>query len=184
MKREEQLYQNFVEDFARVICQETEGKGYSDIVFLCIGTDRVIGDTFGPLVGNQLSQAFRCTRRIHVIGTLAHPVNSQNSERMIQQMQRQYQNPFVIAIDSALTAMPCHIGSITVDSGPLCIGRGLRRNHISVGDMNIKGVVARNCNRSDQNFCQLQNTSLQMVMHLADTVAKGIYDTIQLHNCE
>ena len=44
--------------------------------------------------------------------------------------------------------------------------------------MSIKGIVAQNMKTPMQNLNVLQNTSLNLVMNLADTVARGIYNTI------
>ena len=44
--------------------------------------------------------------------------------------------------------------------------------------MNIKGIVAQNMCTAMQNLSVLQNTSLNLVMNLANTVSRGIYNTI------
>ena len=44
--------------------------------------------------------------------------------------------------------------------------------------MNIKGIVAENTSSAANNFCVLQNTSLNLVMNLANVVSRGIYNTI------
>ena len=74
--------------------------------------------------------------------------------------------------------MSDNIGRITVSDGGLCIGSGLDKNNVHIGDMNIKGIVGRDTRKPIQNFRILQNTSLNLVMRLADTVSKGIYRTI------
>ena len=50
---------------------------------------------------------------------------------------------------------------------------------IEVGDISIKGIVAKNHNIARYNFAQLQNTSLNTVIKLAKTTANGIYDVIK-----
>lgn len=45
---------------------------WTDLVFLCIGTDRVTGDCLGPYVGHRLSSF--CFPGIYVYGTLVQPV--------------------------------------------------------------------------------------------------------------
>lgn len=57
-------------------------------------------------------------------------------------------------------------------------GTSLNRTCIHVGNMSIKGIVAPNMKTPMQNLNVLQNTSLNLVMNLADTVARGIYNTI------
>ena len=45
---------------------------WTDLVFLCIGTDRVTGDCLGAYVGHRLSSF--CFPGIYVYGTLVQPV--------------------------------------------------------------------------------------------------------------
>lgn len=178
MSREKNLYNNFIEDFTKVICQQTAGKEYSNIIFLCIGTDKVIGDSFGPLVGYKLEILFKSTNRIKIIGNLSEPVCCNNIESVLKNINNQYKKPFIISIDSALSIVNDNIGKITVSEGGLCIGSGLDKNSVHIGDMNIKGIVGRDTRKAIQNFRILQNTSLDLVMTLADIVSKGIYSTI------
>ena len=46
---------------------------WSEIIFLCIGTDRVTGDCLGPYIGAQLSS--HAFPMVHVYGTLSAPLN-------------------------------------------------------------------------------------------------------------
>lgn len=180
MAEKNNLYNTFVEDFTRVICQQTAGKEYSNIIFLCIGTDRITGDTFGPLVGYKLDILFRDTNRINVIGNLSETVCCNNINSVLNNINEQYKNPFIVSIDSALSIVPENIGRIKVSEGGLCIGSGLDKNNVHIGDMNIKGIVGRDTRKPIQNFKILQNISLNLVMRLADTVSKGIYSTIKI----
>ena len=45
-------------------------------VILCIGTDRIIGDCLGPMVGSMLSKESR--NRLPIYGTLDHTVHALN----------------------------------------------------------------------------------------------------------
>lgn len=180
MAEKNNLYNTFVEDFTRVICQQTAGKEYSNIIFLCIGTDRITGDTFGPLVGYKLDILFRDTNRINVIGNLSETVCCNNINSVLNNINEQYKNPFIVSIDSALSIVHENVGRIKVSEGGLCIGSGLDKNNVHIGDMNIKGIVGRDTRKPIQNFKILQNISLNLVMRLADTVSKGIYSTIKI----
>ena len=54
--------------------------GFSDIapVLLCIGSDRVTGDSLGPMVGSALEERYK--KSIPVFGTLKMPVHALNLE--------------------------------------------------------------------------------------------------------
>ena len=54
-----------------------KNKSYLEIVFLCIGTDKITGDCFGPLVGSKLNQLLESYNifNINIYGTLNKNVN-------------------------------------------------------------------------------------------------------------
>lgn len=60
------------------------------------------------------------------------------------------------------------------------LGSGLNKKINCVGDMSIKGIVSENLNVPKYNFRLLQNTPLSLVMNMADIVASGIYNTINI----
>lgn len=57
-------------------CIQKDGRMFRELVFLCIGSDRITGDSLGPLIGYQLSPY--CSRIFHVYGTLDDPVHALN----------------------------------------------------------------------------------------------------------
>lgn len=171
------LYDNFVNDFSKVMCDLADNRQYSNIIFLCIGTDRITGDSFGPLVGYKLNSYFEDADRINIMGDLSNPVTSNNIISISNQIRENYTNPFIVAVDSALDNAQ-NIGNIIVSEGPLSLGTSIKRTYIDVGHMNIKGIVAENTSSATNNFCVLQNTSLNLVMNLANVVSRGIYNTI------
>ena len=58
MTFKEEIYNNFVCDFSNNLRQKIQDIEISKLIFLCIGTNRVIGDCFGPLVGSKLKHYF------------------------------------------------------------------------------------------------------------------------------
>lgn len=46
---------------------------FEELVFLCIGSDRITGDSLGPLIGHRLSKEH--LNRCSIYGTLANPVH-------------------------------------------------------------------------------------------------------------
>ncbi len=67
MAFKEEMYNNFVCDFSNNLRQKIQVTEISKLVFLCIGTNRVIGDCFGPLVGSKLKHFFIHEEGIEVI---------------------------------------------------------------------------------------------------------------------
>ena len=79
-------------------------------VILCIGTDRLIGDSLGPLAGSLLQRA-HCP--LPVYGTLAQPVHALNLTDFLAEIRRTHPNSPVIAIDASL-GPASRIGCLTL----------------------------------------------------------------------
>lgn len=146
----------------------------TDIIILCIGTDRATGDCLGPIVGYKLKKMF--LDNVTVYGTLSQPVHAKNIEDTVQTIQKNYHNPFIIAIDACLGKMD-HIGYVSIGKGSINPGAGVNKTLPAVGDMYITGIV----NFSGfMDMLILQNTRLHTVMGMADFIAVGIRRTFQL----
>ena len=138
-----------------------------ELVILCIGTDRVTGDSLGPLVGYQL-----CASRnnFHIFGTLEHPVHAINLTDTLERIYSIYQNPYIIAIDASLGTKE-HIGYVTLKQGPLKPGQGISKDLPEIGDLSITGIV--NLSGHPGSFL-LQSTRLYTVMNMAECITLGI----------
>lgn len=73
---------------------------WSELVFLCIGSDRMTGDCLGPYVGYLLSRY--TLSGISVYGTLSQPVHALNLEKMADFIRSRHPQGLVIAIDASL----------------------------------------------------------------------------------
>ena len=82
--------QNFIRDFSSYIYEEKRANNYLEIVFLCIGTDRLIGDCFGPLVGTKLEELLQKYNifNINIYGTLKENICYTNIEKKIKKFIR------------------------------------------------------------------------------------------------
>lgn len=133
----------------------------SRIVFVCIGTDRSTGDSFGPLVGSRLEER----GWPHVFGTLRQPCDA---ERFAEALKQAAKHAVVIAIDACL-GKPQSVGKYIATDGPLTPGQATGARLPAVGHYSIAGVVNAG---SHKPYMTLQTTSLYAVMQMAETVAK------------
>jgi len=141
---------------------------YSDIVFVCIGTDRSTGDSLGPIIGHKLKEMKY--GNVHVFGDLDTPVHAKNLCETTSLIIDKYEKPFIIAIDACLGKIE-HVGHITVGTGALKPGSAVNKDLEPIGDMHITGIV----NFSGfMDFLILQNTRLGTVMKIADIISSGI----------
>lgn len=136
-----------------------------DLFFVCIGSDRSTGDSYGPFVGMFLEHiGFR-----NVIGTIDYPVHATNLEYRLQEIPKSKK---VIAIDASLSKKG-NIGSITLYKGGLKPGLGVGKDLPAVGDYSITGCV--NIGTGMMGYHALQCTRLSVVMHLAKQTADAIH---------
>lgn len=164
-------YNNFVHEFSSKLYNLKMEIPFSDYIFLCVGSDKIIGDSYGPLVGEKLKNCFKnMYNNIEIYGTLEEPVSAINLEAKLKEIYKKYKHPCIIAIDSALGSQD-KIGTIVVSNTKMQCGKGTNKGMLYVGDISIKGIVAKNYKMSKYNFTTLQNTSLGEVMKLADITA-------------
>lgn len=104
-----------------------------EIVFLCIGSDRYVGDSLGPLVGTLLRES---NVPYHVYGTLKEPVHAFNLKDMLKDINKQLKKPLIISIDACL-GEKSQVGYITFNKGPLAPGGALEKILPKVGDYPI-----------------------------------------------
>ena len=100
-----------------------------------------------------------------------------NIKEVIDNINNTYTNPFIVAIDAALSTSD-RVGQILVTDGPLQLGSSLNRTGVQIGDMAIRGVVGRNTGNINQNLNILRNVPLARVVNLSDIVSSGIYNCI------
>ena len=143
-------------------------KKCTEIVFLCIGSDRITGDCLGPYIGHLLHP--HESPRIFVYGTLSYPVHALNLEKSSRLIGQLHPHALVIAIDASL-GQKKHLGYVTIGNGALYPGAGVQKNLPPVGDIHITGIV----NIAGMlEHLTLQTTRLSTVVALADVIAGGI----------
>lgn len=141
---------------------------WNEIIFVCIGSDRITGDSLGPMIGHHLSH-FNW-KHVYVYGTLDFPVHALNLETTILQLKKRHPSALCIAVDASLGSKK-HIGYITVGTGPIYPGSGVHKNLPPVGDLFITGIL----NESGAfEHLILQTTRLSSVVQMAETITAGI----------
>ena len=157
-----------IEFFLKKCILHHPGK-WSELVFLCIGSDRVTGDCLGPYIGHQLLDRLDL-QDIYVYGTLKDPVHALNLEKVSRMIRSIHPQSLVIAIDASL-GQKKHLGYVTIADGALYPGAGVQKELPPVGDIHITGIV-NIAGLLEQ--LTLQTTRLSTVISLADTITQGI----------
>ena len=154
---------------------EDYGAKYSDIVIVCIGTDRSTGDSLGPLVGDKLKSV--SFSNVKVLGTLEDPVHAKNLNNIINSIFDQCKKPYLIAIDACLGRAD-RVGYISIGKGPLRPGAGVNKKLPELGNMHIKGIVNVG---GFMEYLVLQNTRLNLVMRMSEIISSGIRFVLWKH---
>lgn len=147
---------------------------WNELVFLCIGTDRLTGDCLGPYVGQQLTGCI--SEKIHVYGTLTHPVHALNLHDTSLHITHCHPQALVIAIDASL-GQKKHLGYVTIGNGALYPGAAVQKELPPVGDIHITGIVNT---AGIMEQLTLQTTRLSTVIGLADKITEGILTAVPL----
>jgi len=139
----------------------------TEVVVLCIGTDRSTGDSLGPLVGSYLSER---VSSIRLFGTLENPVHAVNLAETTDYISIHHPDAFMLAVDACLGQVST-VGQITLADGPLRPGAGVHKKLPAVGDAHITGIV--NVGGFMEYFV-LQNTRLHIVVRMAEVIGSAI----------
>lgn len=150
-----------------------------NILFVCIGNGKIIGDSLGPLIGTVLEKNKRLIQNnvnIEVIGTFENPILYYNVEEFIKNIDSQDYSEIVI-IDSALGSKE-NIGKVMITPAEILIGVGVNRGRMVKGDIILKGVVGINYNNISRNLIELESVEAKQVEKIASKMLDIIYSII------
>jgi putative sporulation protein YyaC len=159
-----------IEKLAFIMREIIESSGYQkeDIIFLCIGSDRSVGDALGPLVGTMLKE-HQVPYRVY--GTLENPIHAFNLKETLKEINKQFKKPLIFSVDACLGEQN-KMGYVFLKEGPLVPGKALKKVLPEVGDYHITGMVNYIDPLPAMQF--LNDTRLNTVMNLAKTIVKII----------
>lgn len=133
---------------------------------ICIGTDKCIVDSLGPIVGTLLKEG---NAAIDVYGTLNEPIHALNIARYVNILKGKNYDK-IIAIDACLSNRLA-IGSIELKEDSIKPGKGLGKILPEIGDYSIVGIVET----SGKEFHELaQDTRLSLVYDMSKIIVKSI----------
>lgn len=136
-------------------------------VFLCIGTPKIIGDSLGPIVGDELKR-----RQIdaYVYGTTSHPITALNLHLYKKMLRTYHRNDLIVAIDATMGSM-YDIGKIKIKEDGLKPGGAFNKKSTALGDVGIMGIVGEN---QGDMLLQLKTCDEQFINTLALTIVELI----------
>lgn len=130
--------------------------------FVCIGTNKIVSDSFGPRVGDKLKQVFYSSPEISIYGTMQSPVHLKNATYFLEELENKKQ---IILIDSAIGKRE-DIGNTYVNRGGMEIGKAFNQSIYFPANINIKTIIGAKG--------YMPNYSVNQIENLANEVASKI----------
>lgn len=136
-------------------------------VFVCVGSDLVVGDCLGPLIGTMLKNM---RLPYNVYGTLSFPITAKGINAVGRYLDKAHKGSFVVAIDASVGHYK-DIGKIVVSSDGLKPGLGVNKKLDNLGNASIAAVVAEKTSTNAKLFSM---TRLNLIYNMATAIAEGI----------
>lgn len=148
----------------------------ANAAIICIGTDKCIIDSLGPLTGTLLMKE---NIKLDIYGTLEKPVHAMNLSEYVKNLKKKNYD-CVIAIDACLGNKKGQ-GIIEVRKGPITPGKGIGKFLPEIGDVSIIGIVDSN----DKEFNDLvQETRLSLIYEMAEIICRGVLNASARNSSE
>lgn len=172
------LKENKIEEYSEMILQQYRNSEKDELIFVCIGTDKCIGDCVAPLVGTFINEE---SKNIKIYGTLESPVHALNIESRLKEIHSNHPNAFVVGIDACLGSEE-DIGKIRIRDRAISPGKGVRKELPQVGDASIIGIVDSSEN---SEFFFSKSIRLSFIWDMSrkiSDIVKHTYNKIDLSN--
>ena len=140
---------------------------------VCIGSDKVIGDSLGVIVGESLKS--KLSEKAYIYGDLSNPITKNNLIETIKNIRDKHPDSPMIVIDSVL-GYEEEIGCVKTHSNGVMIG-GEFGEGLMVGDYSILGVVA--C-KGISALQFLGSVKLNTVVDLSNMIVDGVCRALKL----
>lgn len=163
-------------DLSRILRKELYNK--NNKVFLCIGTNKCIGDSLGPRIGEVLNEKLY-KNNIYVIGNLRENINYSNISDTLNKIYNNIDNPYLILIDSALSNKE-YVGNIVINKKGMIIGESLKKEKRKIGNIAIKGIVGENKENNIKNFNILNNVEEEVIEKLSNIISSQIISALKV----
>ncbi|MBQ9481036.1 MAG: spore protease YyaC [Clostridia bacterium] len=146
-------------------------------VYLCIGSDKLVFDCLGPIVGSLLKKDARFNG--YVYGTVEEPVTALQVEEAVRFIRRFHFGAEITVVDSAVGRRE-EVGKIKRFDQGLRPALGVDKKMTVVGDKSVMGVITTKDRVRDMRSC---NVKLHDVYSMAKAVADMICEEISPIAC-
>ncbi|MDD3831688.1 MAG: spore protease YyaC [Clostridia bacterium] len=138
------------------------------VVYFCIGTQKVVADSLGPTVGTILQEKMKSP--IFVYGYFEADISALNLLNAYEFIRTLHPDKKVLVIDAGV-GDESEIGRIIYKPTPLLPGAATNKNLPSLGHYSIVGIVAL---RGLEDFYQSTSTKRELINDMAQVIADAI----------
>ncbi|MBR1802649.1 MAG: DUF1256 domain-containing protein [Clostridia bacterium] len=168
--------ENFIQNLESKLYRSVIKNHFSKIIFICIGTNQLEGDKFGPLVGKELKKRFQGKPSVEVYGTVSRPVHFLNAQKYCEALKQE--NACTIAIDSAFAPLE-RVGNTYVRWGGIQLGKAFQKELYFPANISIKTVISPQATNRIQNFHNMLQCSTKDIEEISLQVADGIHNAMK-----
>lgn len=169
-----------MEKIDKMLIKEINKNLDKQIVFLCIGTKNVVGDTLGPAVGEKLMQT-NLKNNIIIKGNFSEPLHYLNIQENLMNLNKTYNNLYTIIVDASLYSK-AYIGKIVFSKNKITLGDAFNKNKYKIGDFAIKGIVGEDYKSTLKNMKVLETVPKQLIQKMSEKIANQILTAVNKSN--
>ena len=137
-------------------------------IIVCIGCDRVVGDSLAPIVGDILKNKYNLPT--YVYGDLDYNITAQEIKELVCKVKTWHPNAPIVVIDATLGKQE-EVGVIKYYKGGCYPAAVYGNNTTKVGDYCILGVVDENKTSKQAFLCGI---TMQTITELANVIAMSV----------
>lgn len=136
------------------------------IVYLCIGSDKIVGDMLGVIVGERLKR--QSLTNGYVYGELCSPVTQKNLKQTINMIKQKHPFSKIVVVDSVLGCEE-EIGTIKTTNTGVYAG-GQFGDGVYIGNYSILGVVGT---KGINAMSFLASVKIGLVKNMSDIIIEA-----------
>ncbi len=142
-----------------------------NVVVVCIGSEKIAGDSLAPLVGDELRERYAVKNFVY--GTTDESINGRNYDEWLEFVAEVHKGAKILAVDAGLGAV-ASVGKIRLTSG-VVPKKAVTGGGKTVGDAGIVGIVGE---VSDNPLGALLTVSADEVQKMAEKIAFVIFSAL------
>ena len=135
-------------------------------IIVCVGTDKCIGDSLGPITGTILKEKKFI---LPVFGTVEDPIHALNLKSKMNEIISLYPNHSILGVDACLGEYD-NVGFIQSRNYPIYPGKGVGKKLPNVGHHSIVGIIDSN----EINIFNNNSIRLNFIFNMAKSISNSI----------